>query len=63
MYNLLSLIIGFFYIALGVFIIVYKFFVVQLEGFTPYVLGGLIIAYGIFRIIRAIFKLRQKNED
>lgn len=62
MYNILSLIIGFFYIALGVFIITYKFFVIQLEGYTPYILGGIIIAYGLFRIGRAILKLRQKNE-
>lgn len=62
MFNYLSILVGIFYIALGIFVIIYKFFVIQLEGVTPYLLGGLLIVYGIFRIIRAIYYLRKKDE-
>ncbi|MBP7356519.1 MAG: C4-dicarboxylate ABC transporter [Cloacibacterium sp.] len=62
MFNILSLLVGVFYIALGIFVIIKKFFLVALEGLTPYLLGGLLIAYGIFRIIRAIIFLRKKDE-
>lgn len=63
MYNIISLLIGFFYIAMGIFIIVYKFFVVNLEGMVPYVLGGLVIAYGVFRIGRAVYYLKNKDKE
>ena len=53
MFNILSLLVGFLYCT-RYFCDYKKFFVVALEGLTPYLLGGLIIAYGIFRIIRAI---------
>jgi hypothetical protein len=43
-------------------VIIKKFFLVALEGLTPYLLGGLLIAYGVFRIIRAIIFLRKKDE-
>ena len=62
MFNILSLLVGVFYIALGIFGIIKKFLLVALEGLTPYLLGGLLIAYGIFRIIRAIIFLRKKDE-
>ena len=62
MFNILSLLVGVFYIALGIFVIIKKFFLVALEGLTPYLLDGLLIAYGIFRIIRAIIFLRKKDE-
>ena len=62
MFNILSLLIGVFYIALGIFVIEKKFFLVTLDGVIPYLLGGLLIAYGIFRIIRAIIYLRKKDE-
>lgn len=63
MFNYLTIIIGFFYIALGIFVIIYKFFIIQLEGVTPYMLGGLLIAYGLFRIIRTIYYLRKKDDE
>lgn len=62
MFNILSLLIGVFYIALGVFVMVKKFFVVTLDGIIPYLLGGVLIIYGVFRIIRAINFLRKKDE-
>ena len=63
MYNTLSLIVGICYIILGIFVAYKKFFVVELEGVIPYLLGGLLIAYGIFRVIRAIIFIRRKDED
>ncbi|SIS85071.1 hypothetical protein SAMN05421789_108153 [Kaistella chaponensis] len=63
MFNWLSLITGFFYIVLGIVVIIYKFFVIFLEENIAYTLGSLLILYGIFRIGRAIYKIRQsKNE-
>ncbi|MBP8084621.1 MAG: C4-dicarboxylate ABC transporter [Cloacibacterium sp.] len=63
MYNILSIVIGIFYIFLGIFVITKKFFVVKLDGVIPFVLGGLLIAYGIFRVIRAIVFIRRKDEE
>lgn len=63
MFNYLSIIVGIFYIALGIFVIIYKFFIIQLEGITPYVLGALLIVYGLFRIFRAIYYIRKKNDE
>lgn len=63
MFNWLSLITGFFYIALGIVVIIYKFFVIFLEPNIAYSLGALLILYGFFRIGRAIYRIRQdKNE-
>ena len=63
MFNYLSVLIGLFYIALGVFVIVYRFFLVQLDEIPSYLLGGLLILYGIFRIGRAIYYIRRKDEE
>jgi hypothetical protein len=63
MFNYLSILIGLFYIALGVFVIVYRFFLVQLDEMPSYLLGGLLILYGIFRIGRAIYYIRKKDEE
>lgn len=63
MYNTLSLIVGICYIIMGIFVVYKKFFVVELEGVIPYLLGGVLIAYGIFRVIRAIIFIRRKDED
>ena len=60
MFNYLSILIGLFYIALGVFVIVYRFFLVQLDEMPSYLLGGLLILYGIFRIGRAIYYIRKR---
>jgi uncharacterized membrane protein HdeD (DUF308 family) len=64
MFNWLSFVLGFFYIVLGIVVIIYKFFVITLEPNIAYPLGGLLILYGIFRIVRAIYRTRQnKNES
>ena len=63
MFNWLSLITGFFYIVLGIVVIIYKFFVIFLEENIAYTLGSLLILYGIFRIGRAIYKIRQSNNE
>jgi len=62
MFKWLSLITGFFYIVLGIVVIIYKFFVVTLEPTIAYPLGIVLILYGIFRIFRAISQLK-KNKD
>lgn len=62
MFNWLSLITGIFYIVLGVAVMLYKFFVIFLEPSIAYALGVLLILYGIFRIIRAIYRIREKDE-
>ncbi|UQB68360.1 C4-dicarboxylate ABC transporter [Epilithonimonas zeae] len=61
MFNWLSLITGLFYIVLGIVVIVYKFFIVILEPNVAYPLGGLLMAYGIFRIVRAIISLKNNQ--
>lgn len=63
MYNVLSLIVGICYVIMGVFIAYKKFFVVELDGVIPYLLGGILIAYGVFRVVRAIIFIRRKDED
>jgi len=60
MFNWLSLITGFFYIILGIAVIVYKFFIIFLEPNIANPLGGLLILYGIFRISRALYRIKQK---
>jgi uncharacterized membrane protein HdeD (DUF308 family) len=59
MFNWLSLITGLFYIVLGIVVIVYKFFIIIIEPNVAYPLGGLLIAYGIFRIVRAVISLKN----
>ncbi len=63
MFNWLSLITGAFYIVLGLVVIIYKFFVIQLEPTVAYALGGLIVVYGIFRIGRSIARLRENKDE
>jgi len=64
LFNWLSLVTGFFYIVLGIVVIIYKFFIIFLEPNIAYALGALLILYGIFRIVRAIYRIRQnKNEE
>ena len=63
MFNWLSVITGFFYVVLGVVVIIYKFFAVQLEPNIAYPLGAVLIAYGIFRVFRAIKKIRDARYE
>ncbi|ALR32604.1 C4-dicarboxylate ABC transporter [Chryseobacterium sp. IHB B 17019] len=63
MFNWLSLITGLFYIVLGIVVIFYKFFFTILEPGVAYALGGLLILYGIFRIYRAISKIKDSGNE
>ncbi|KEY17730.1 C4-dicarboxylate ABC transporter [Kaistella antarctica] len=64
MFNWLSIVAGFFYLLLGIVVIIYKFFVIFLEPNVAYSLGGLFILYGAFRIVRSIYRIReQRNEE
>lgn len=63
MFNYLSLFLGLFYIVLGIFILIYKFFVIKLEDGVAYSLGGLMIVYGFYRIVRAINKIRDERNS
>ncbi|QBJ88754.1 C4-dicarboxylate ABC transporter [Chryseobacterium gleum] len=64
MFNWLSLVTGLFYIVLGIVVIVYKFFFTILEPAVAYALGVVLVIYGIFRIYRAISRIKQsRNEE
>ncbi len=63
MFNWLSLVTGLFYIVLGVVVILYKFFFTILEPGVAYALGALLILYGIFRIYRAISKIKNTDHE
>ncbi|MDR6546885.1 uncharacterized membrane protein HdeD (DUF308 family) [Chryseobacterium rhizosphaerae] len=64
MFNWLSLVTGLFYIVLGIVVIIYKFFFTILEPAIAYAMGTVLIIYGVFRIYRAISKIKKsKNEE
>ncbi|AYO58826.1 C4-dicarboxylate ABC transporter [Chryseobacterium sp. 6424] len=63
MFNWLSIITGIFYIILGIVVIIYKFFIIFLEPLIAYSLGSLLMLYGLFRIGRAIYRIRQHNNE
>lgn len=63
MFNWLSLVTGLFYIVLGIVVIIYKFFFTTLEPAIAYALGALLVAYGIFRIYRAISKMKKSRDE
>lgn len=63
MFNWLSLVTGLFYIALGIVIIIYKFFFIILEPTVAYPLGAVIMLYGIFRIWRAVSRIKNTGND
>lgn len=64
MFNILSIAVGILYIALGIYIIILKkFFYIDLEGVIPYFLGGVLLIYGLFRIYRAIYKIKNQDEN
>ena len=63
MFNWLSLVAGLAYVLLGVYVMIYKFFPPnQLEDATEYALGGLLVVYGVFRLVRFFLKIRKKDE-
>ncbi|WP_309873434.1 DUF308 domain-containing protein [Chryseobacterium camelliae] len=63
MFNWLSLVTGIFYIVLGIVVMVYKFFFTILEPTVAYPLGGLLIIYGIFRIFRAVTRIKKSKDE
>jgi uncharacterized membrane protein HdeD (DUF308 family) len=63
MFNWLSLVTGLFYIVLGVVVIIYKFFFTILEPGVAYAMGGLLILYGIFRIYRAVSRIKDSGNE
>lgn len=63
-FNWLSLVAGIMYIVLGVAIIIYKFSFINLDQKFAIGLGILLIVYGIFRLVRTIYKFKNpQNED
>lgn len=60
MYKWLSLVVGFLYIAFGIFIIVYRYLLI-IESNIAYPLGALLVVYGIFRFVRAIMALKNNK--
>ncbi len=62
MLNLLSLLVGTLYVGMGIFVVIYRTFAVRLEPAVANGLGVVLIVYGIFRISRAILRLRKKDE-
>ena len=63
MFNWLSLVTGLFYIVLGIVVIIYKFFFTILEPAIAYALGAVLIIYGIFRIYRAVAKIKKSKDE
>ncbi|MCZ2084758.1 C4-dicarboxylate ABC transporter [Kaistella sp. SH11-4b] len=63
MFNWLSVVAGLFYVVLGIVVIIYKFFVIYLEPNVAYSLGGLLVTYGIFRMVRAIYKIKEQRDE
>lgn len=54
---------GFFYMVLGVVILWKKWFFIPLEDFAAYALGALMIAYGIFRMVRVLYKVKNSDDE
>jgi uncharacterized membrane protein HdeD (DUF308 family) len=61
MFNWLSLITGFFYVVLGIVVIIYKFLIVILEPLVAYAMGSVLIVYGLFRMYRAYKGLKDSR--
>ena len=62
MFNWLSIVTGFFYIVLGIFVIAKKWFLTPLDDIIAYSAGLLMVFYGIFRIFRAVYRMRQSDK-
>ncbi len=63
MFNWLSLLAGLLYIVLGIFVMVRSWFFGQLEVPIAYALGGLMVLYGCFRIIRAVYRIKNNGDE
>lgn len=61
-YKSLSIFIGIGYFIIGILIIVYKKFFIELEPEYSWILGVLLIVYGFFRAYRATKYIRQNEQ-
>ncbi|MXO31647.1 C4-dicarboxylate ABC transporter [Apibacter sp. B2912] len=61
-YKSLSIFIGIGYFIIGILIIVYKKFFIELEPEYSWILGGLLIVYGFYRAYRATKYIRQNEQ-
>ncbi len=60
-YKSLSLFIGIGYFIIGILVIIYKKFFIELEPIYSWILGALFIIYGLFRAYRST-RYIKKNE-
>lgn len=63
MFNWLSVITGFFYVVLGILVIIYRLKITFLEPNFAFPLGGLLMLYGVFRMGRAIYRIKQEKDE
>lgn len=60
----LSLLAGICYFILGIFVLIKKSFIItELEPNMAYILGTIIMVYGLFRIFRGIKMIKNKDEN
>lgn len=59
--QIINIIMGILYAAMGGFIMWKKWFVIELSDWAAIALGIIMILYGLFRIYRAIISLRTKD--
>ncbi|MCC2589714.1 DUF308 domain-containing protein [Chryseobacterium sp. MFBS3-17] len=62
-FNWLSFFAGVLYIILGIFVVLKFWFFVPLEPNIAYALGAVLIIYGLFRIYRAVNRMKQKKNE
>lgn len=52
-----------FYVLVGIFVFITETFAIKLDPVMAKIFGVLLCVYGIFRVFRAVIRLRQKDED
>jgi hypothetical protein len=62
-YSILSVFLGFLYAVIGVLVLIYKKFFIELEPKWAVILGIVFIVYGVFRMYRAVKKIRNLKEN
>ncbi|MDR2122715.1 MAG: C4-dicarboxylate ABC transporter [Flavobacteriaceae bacterium] len=60
-YTLLSAVIGIGYFIIGILVMLYNKFIIELDPDWAKVLGGLFMAYGLFRVYRAVRYIKKKD--
>ncbi|QCX53397.1 DUF308 domain-containing protein [Elizabethkingia sp. JS20170427COW] len=60
-FNILSIFAGILYIVVGIFVIKYKTFIIQLDANASYAFGAVLILYGIFRMVRAYLQIKNNR--